>query len=47
VPHSALWKGNSYSNEKLKKMLGWEPKIAFANGSKMYFDYLRKVGGYK
>lgn len=37
------WKGNKYSNEKLKKLLGWTPKISFNDASKRYFEYVRKV----
>ena len=41
---SAEWKGNRYSNEKLKKLLGWKPSIPFAEASKRYFEY-QKNGG--
>jgi nucleoside-diphosphate-sugar epimerase len=39
---AAYWKGNRYSNRKLKELLGWQPRVSFAEGSKAYFDYLRK-----
>jgi len=42
---SNYWKGNSYSNEKLKRMLNWRPKIHYDEASMHYFDYQRKVGG--
>jgi nucleoside-diphosphate-sugar epimerase len=38
---AAYWKGNRYSNQKLKEFLGWRPRVSFADGSKAYFDYLR------
>ncbi|MFX0135267.1 MAG: NAD-dependent epimerase/dehydratase family protein [Candidatus Hodarchaeota archaeon] len=40
------WKGNRYSNEKLKNLLGWKPKIPLDEALKLYFDYCRKNGGY-
>jgi len=42
---AADWKGNRYSNEKLKKLLGWKQKVAFDDASKRYFEYQRGVGG--
>jgi nucleoside-diphosphate-sugar epimerase len=38
---SAEWKGNEYSNEKLKRLLGWSPKVRFDEASQRYFDYQR------
>jgi len=35
------WKGNRYSNEKLKRLLGWKPRVPFAEGSRHYFDHER------
>ena len=35
---AAEWKGNCYSNAKLKKMLGWKPKVPFLEASNLYFD---------
>ena len=43
---AALWKGNRYSNEKLKK-IGWIPKVSLDHGLKNYFEYLKANGGYK
>lgn len=37
------WKGNRYSNEKAKKLLGWTPKIPFVEASKRYFQYQKEV----
>lgn len=36
---AAAWKGNNYSNAKLKKLLGWEPKVSFDEALKRYFEY--------
>jgi len=38
---SAYWKGNQYSNEKLKSLLGWRPRVGFDEASKRYFEYLK------
>jgi nucleoside-diphosphate-sugar epimerase len=35
------WKGNRYSNAKLKTLLGWAPTVSFSEGSAMYFQHLR------
>ena len=40
---SSNWKGNIYSNKKLKAMLDWTPSIAFKEASKRYFEYCRKM----
>lgn len=37
------WKGNRYSNQKLKKLLGWKPKVAFNEALKHYFKYQKEV----
>jgi nucleoside-diphosphate-sugar epimerase len=42
---SAYWKGNQYSNEKLKKLLDWKPKVGFDKGAKRYFEYQKTFGG--
>lgn len=36
---SAAWKGNQYSNAKLKILLGWKPKINFSEALKNYFEF--------
>ena len=35
------WKGNRYSNRKLKERLGWTPRVPTAEGLAKYFEYLR------
>ena len=43
---AAEWKGNRYSNKKLKTLLNWKPKVSFDEASKRYFEYLRnRTGG--
>ena len=37
----AYWKGNRYSNRKLKTLLGWAPRVTFEDGSRAYFEYLK------
>jgi nucleoside-diphosphate-sugar epimerase len=41
---ATYWKGNLYSNEKLKTLLGWNPKVAYDEALKRYFTYLKGVG---
>jgi nucleoside-diphosphate-sugar epimerase len=36
---SAEWKGNRYSNAKLKRLLGWEPNIPIDEAMRRYFKY--------
>ena len=40
---SAYWKGNKYSNEKIKKLLEWKPRVNFNEASQRYFEYCKKV----
>jgi nucleoside-diphosphate-sugar epimerase len=37
------WRGNRYTNRKLRERLGWVPTITFLEGTRRYFDYLRKA----
>jgi nucleoside-diphosphate-sugar epimerase len=39
---SAFWKGNRYSNTKIKTMLGWSPRIQFCQAALCYFDSVRR-----
>lgn len=41
---STYWKGNKYSNEKLKKLLAWNQNVSLAEAMKQYFAYQRVVG---
>jgi nucleoside-diphosphate-sugar epimerase len=36
------WKGNIYGNEKLKKLLGWSPRIQFDEASRRFFAFSRQ-----
>jgi nucleoside-diphosphate-sugar epimerase len=38
---AAHWKGRRFSNNKLKDMVGWQPKISTKNGLEIYFNYLK------
>ena len=40
---AAYWKGNRYSNQKLKERLGWKPMVPFSEGSRRYFEYVRRT----
>ncbi|MBK9948864.1 MAG: NAD-dependent epimerase/dehydratase family protein [Nitrospira sp.] len=35
---AAYWKGNRYSNKKLKSRLGWKPKVSFKESMRLYFN---------
>jgi nucleoside-diphosphate-sugar epimerase len=39
---AAMWKRTEYSNEKIKKMLGWTPQVCTAKGLKQYFASCRE-----
>jgi nucleoside-diphosphate-sugar epimerase len=41
---SAYWKGNTYTNEKLKRLLGWTPKVSMEEGMSRYFAYCKMAG---
>jgi nucleoside-diphosphate-sugar epimerase len=38
---SADWKGNRYSNDKLKRLLGWKPSAGFEEAARRFFEYCR------
>jgi nucleoside-diphosphate-sugar epimerase len=40
---SAEWKGKRYSNEKLKRLLGWSPRVPFDQAYRLFFESLRGV----
>lgn len=37
----AYWKGNTYTNAKAKRLLGWTPRVPTAEGLKKYFESCR------
>jgi nucleoside-diphosphate-sugar epimerase len=37
----AYWKGSRYPNEKLKRLLGWTPRVPTAEGLRRYFESCR------
>jgi nucleoside-diphosphate-sugar epimerase len=37
----AYWKGSEYSNAKLKRVLGWTPRVSTADGLARYFESCR------
>ena len=39
------WKGNRYPNQKLKDLVGWQPRISFTDALQTYFNYQRKISG--
>jgi nucleoside-diphosphate-sugar epimerase len=36
------WKGNEYTNHKLKEMIGWKPKVTLQEGLIRYFEYQKE-----
>lgn len=40
---AAYWKGNRYSNEKAKRLLGWHPTVAMAEAARQHFEYFRQL----
>lgn len=38
---AAEWKGNRYSNKKLKDLLEWRPKVSSDEGLKRHFEYFK------
>ena len=38
----AYWKGSRYTNAKLKKLLGWTPRVPTAEGLRRYFEGCRR-----
>lgn len=38
---ATYWKGNKYSNQRLKDRVGWMPAVPFAEASKRYFDSVK------
>jgi len=38
---AAEWKGNRYSNKKLRDLLGWEPKLVPDEGLRRHFEYFK------
>ena len=39
---AVYWKGNTYSNKKAKRLLGWHPRIQMAEGLKRFFVFMRE-----
>ena len=37
------WKGNQYSNIKLRELLGWKPRVSYSEASKRYFEYCKEM----
>jgi nucleoside-diphosphate-sugar epimerase len=39
---AAYFKGNTYSNQKAKELLGWKPIVSMSEGLEKYFAYVRE-----
>jgi nucleoside-diphosphate-sugar epimerase len=44
--YRAYWKRTVYSNAKLKRLTGWEPKVSTAEGLRRFFDSCRSAATY-
>ncbi len=42
---ACYFKGNRYSNQKAKNLLGWNPRVPMTEGLKNYFAYAKKAEG--
>ena len=40
---ATYWKGNRYSNQKAKTMLGWSPQVPFVDAAHRHFEYFRSA----
>ena len=40
---ATYWKGNRYSNRKIKDRLGWRQEVPFAEAARRYFAFVRSV----
>jgi nucleoside-diphosphate-sugar epimerase len=41
---TVYWRGNDWSNEKAKKLLGWSPGVPMAQALERHFRYLNELG---
>ncbi len=41
---AAYWKGNRYSNAKLKRLLGWRQRVGYREAAKAWFDWVKAAG---
>jgi len=37
------WKGNQYSNRKIREQLGWKQRVSLEEGMMQYFEYCRRA----
>jgi nucleoside-diphosphate-sugar epimerase len=40
---AVYWKGNTYSNQKAKRLLGWHPKVSMQDGLEQFFTYMKAM----
>jgi nucleoside-diphosphate-sugar epimerase len=41
---ATYWKGNRYTNQKLKGRLGWKPEVSYSEGLRRYLEFVQKRG---
>ena len=44
---AVYWKGNTYSNKKAKRLLGWHPRVHMGADLERFFAYMREKEGKK
>jgi nucleoside-diphosphate-sugar epimerase len=44
---AVYWKGNTYSNKKAKRLLGWHPRVHMGAALERFFAYMREKEGKK
>jgi nucleoside-diphosphate-sugar epimerase len=40
---ATYWKGNRYSNQKLKERTGWKPSVSYPEGMRQYAEFVRRM----
>ena len=44
---AVYYKGNTFSNNKAKEVLGWRPRVSMSDALERYFSYARKIAAAK
>jgi len=44
---ATYWKGNTYSNQKAKELLGWLPRVDMDKALRNFFNYMQEIKGHQ
>jgi len=44
---ATYWKGNTYSNQKAKELLGWQPRVDMDKALRNFFNYMQEIKGHQ